>query len=83
MVDSVVAALTGILTACLFALALLWLTQDENEPATIDTWIPFINPMINTSRSSSRYWSSHSRLLVYTLRVPFALLYVVNSPLLV
>ncbi|KAI1439191.1 cytochrome P450 [Xylaria sp. CBS 124048] len=63
--------------------ALLWVslqsTQDAREPRAMDTSIPFISPLINMVMRGSTYFQSRSSEPIYTLRLPGARLYIVNS----
>ncbi|PVH97623.1 putative 25-hydroxycholesterol 7-alpha-hydroxylase [Periconia macrospinosa] len=61
---------------------LLHTTQDPKEPPPVPALVPFISSIIGLSRKKSRYYTElHERydLPIYTIRLPGARLYVVNS----
>ncbi|KAI1742991.1 cytochrome P450 [Xylaria scruposa] len=62
-----------------FLWALLQLTQDAREPPSIDSTIPFIEPLVKMGFRGFRYWASESRPPIHTLRLPGVRLYIVNS----
>ncbi|GAB1317669.1 hypothetical protein MFIFM68171_07879 [Madurella fahalii] len=72
----------GLTATYLFLRLLLSLTQDAREPPAILTDIPFIQPLIGMIREKSRF---HIRLRdmyklpIYTLRLPFQRIYIVNA----
>ncbi|KAI1385115.1 cytochrome P450 [Hypoxylon trugodes] len=59
--------------------ALLYSTQDVHEPPPLDTFIPFISPVIRMAWMGTRYWTAQRDLPIYTIRLPATRLYVVNS----
>ncbi|KAI1420760.1 cytochrome P450 [Xylaria sp. FL1777] len=66
-----------------FLQALLYLTQDAKEPPVIETAIPFVSPILGMGKRSSRYFNylrDQYSAPVFTLRLPFARLYVITSP---
>ncbi|KAF7950961.1 uncharacterized protein EAE97_002513 [Botrytis byssoidea] len=73
---------TGVIAVYGFLHALLHYTQDESEPPLISTSLPFIGTMIQLSRKKTKFYielrNKHD-LPIYTLRIPGARLYVVNS----
>ncbi|KAI0153311.1 cytochrome P450 [Xylariaceae sp. FL1272] len=82
-INGLTAACAGVFAIYLLALAVLRLTQDENEPPVIDSSIPFISPILSLMRNGYHYWGlrrTSSRLPIYTLQLPFVRLYIVNSP---
>ncbi|KAF7895138.1 hypothetical protein EAF00_006952 [Botryotinia globosa] len=73
---------TGVIAVYGFLHALLHYTQDESEPPLISTSLPFIGTMIQLSRKKSKFYielRNNHDLPIYTLRIPGARLYVVNS----
>ncbi|KAI1630816.1 cytochrome P450 [Biscogniauxia mediterranea] len=61
---------------------LLYLTQDAKEPPAIVTGIPFVGPLIGMARQKSGYYNQLRdtyKLPIYTLRLPFSRMYVVNA----
>ncbi|KAF2117163.1 cytochrome P450 [Lophiotrema nucula] len=66
--------------------ALLWLTQDSREPPALATTVPFITPLIGMIRHKTKYtrmlWNKQN-FPIYTLRLPFSRIYVVNSAALI
>lgn len=66
----------------LFLRFLLRLTQDRNEPPAILTGLPFISPLIGMATEKTGF---HTRLRntyklpIYTLRLPFTRMYIVNA----
>jgi hypothetical protein len=66
----------------LFLRLLLRLTQDATEPSAILTGLPFASPLIGMIREKSRFHirlRNTYRLPIYTLRLPFIRMYIVNS----
>ncbi|KAK9415717.1 hypothetical protein SUNI508_10195 [Seiridium unicorne] len=65
-----------------FLRALIWVTQDPEEPEVLVEGIPFISPIINmmTEKQNmfTRIWQEYHRP-VYTLRLPGKRFYVLNS----
>ncbi|KAI1868481.1 uncharacterized protein JN550_006397 [Neoarthrinium moseri] len=82
MSPTVALVVGAIATTYLFLRLLLRLTQDASEPPAIETGIPFLSPLIGMIREKSRF---HVRLRnkyglpIYTLRLPFQRMYIVNS----
>ncbi|KAH8883487.1 cytochrome P450 [Thozetella sp. PMI_491] len=72
----------GFAAAYLSLRLLLYWTQDPREPPAILTEVPFIGPLVGIIREKSRF---HIRLRdqyglpIYTLRLPFSRMYIVNS----
>ncbi|KAH9905705.1 cytochrome P450 [Xylariomycetidae sp. FL2044] len=60
-------------------LHLLRSTQHTMEPPVVGTAVPFISPLTAMYSAGLRYWNMNRNLPIYTLRVPGARLYVVNS----
>ncbi|KAI1770808.1 cytochrome P450 [Hypoxylon cercidicola] len=61
---------------------LLYWTQDAKEPPTIVTGIPFFGPLIGMARQKSGYYNQLRdtyKLPIYTLRLPFSRMYIVNA----
>jgi hypothetical protein len=56
MATAVLTALAGAIALYCLAQILLRLTQDANEPPTLDISIPFISPMWNMTRKGYQYW---------------------------
>ncbi|KAK8042437.1 hypothetical protein PG994_012920 [Apiospora phragmitis] len=82
---STVAIVTGAIAAFtyLFLRLLSHWTQDAREPPAIETRWPFIGPLIGMIREKSRFHlrlRNQYQLPIYTLRLPFQRIYVVNSP---
>ncbi|KAM7214483.1 25-hydroxycholesterol 7-alpha-hydroxylase [Rhypophila decipiens] len=73
----------GVLVATYtFLRVLLHLTQDSKEPPAILTGIPFFGPMKGMVREKSGFFvrlRDTYNLPIYTLRLPFMRIYVVNS----
>ncbi|KAI0451597.1 cytochrome P450 [Xylaria acuta] len=66
----------------LFFRFLLRLTQDPKEPPTIETELPFLAPVLGMIRKKSQYYvllRDKYRLPIYTLRLPFLRMYIVND----
>ena len=66
--------------------ALLHLTQDKREPAAVGISIPFLEPVIGYARHKIKYFQNlqdKHQLPIYTLRMPFARVYVVSRPSLI
>ena len=62
---------------------LLHYTHDRREPRPVATTLPFISPIIGMVRKKLNYYielRDSSKLPIYTLRMPFARLYIINSP---
>ncbi|KAI0380529.1 cytochrome P450 [Hypomontagnella monticulosa] len=75
-------ALGGLAATYLFLRFLLYLTQDPREPPAIVTRIPFISPLIGMITQKSSYYNQLRdayKLPIYTLRLPFSRMYVVNA----
>ncbi|EAQ82875.1 hypothetical protein CHGG_11051 [Chaetomium globosum CBS 148.51] len=75
-------ALAGLAATYVFLRVLLNLTQDAKEPPAILTGIPFVEPLIGMIREKSRFHTrlrDTTRLPIYTLRLPFQRIYVVNA----
>ncbi|KAJ4392035.1 hypothetical protein N0V93_005656 [Gnomoniopsis smithogilvyi] len=72
----------GIVCAYVFHRFLLQFTQHAKEPPAIETGIPFITPLVGMIREKSKYYvrlrDTH-RLPIYTLRLPFSRMYIVNA----
>ncbi|KAI9155613.1 25-hydroxycholesterol 7-alpha-hydroxylase [Paramyrothecium foliicola] len=61
---------------------LLRVTHDAKEPPAIVTAIPFLSPLVGMIREKSSLYlrlRDEYRLPIYTLRLPFARIYVVNA----
>ncbi|KAL2132051.1 hypothetical protein VTI74DRAFT_4280 [Chaetomium olivicolor] len=74
--------LSGLAATYLFLRALLHFTQDAKEPPAILTALPFIEPLVGMIREKSRFHTrlrDTYRLPIYTLRLPFQRMYVVNA----
>ncbi|KAM7189586.1 cholesterol 7-alpha-monooxygenase [Rhypophila sp. PSN 637] len=73
----------GVLLATyIFLRVLLHLTQDSKEPPAILTGIPFLGPINGMIREKSGFFvrlRDTYNLSIYTLRLPFMRIYVVNS----
>ncbi|KAH7308378.1 cytochrome P450 [Stachybotrys elegans] len=66
----------------LFLAALLRLTQDPKEPPMLETSIPFIGPLVGSLKGMPKFlveMRDKYNLPIYTLRIPGARIYVVNS----
>ncbi|CAN8104370.1 unnamed protein product [Discula destructiva] len=72
----------GFIITYVFLRGLLQFTQDKKEPPAIETRIPFLTPIIGMFKEKSRYYvrlrDTH-RLPIYTLRLPFSRIYIVNA----
>lgn len=82
MAPTLTIALGAVAVTYLFLRLLLYLTQDSREPPAIETSLPFISPLIGMFRERQRYHvrlRNKYRLPIYTLRLPFSRIYVVNS----
>ncbi|KAH6847191.1 cytochrome P450 [Chaetomium sp. MPI-CAGE-AT-0009] len=74
--------LGGLAATYIFLRVLLSLTQDAKEPPAILTGIPFVEPLIGMIREKSRFYirlRDTTQLPIYTLRLPFQRIYVVNA----
>ncbi|KAI1414862.1 cytochrome P450 [Hypoxylon sp. FL1857] len=72
----------GLAATYLFLRFLLYLTQDAKEPPAIVTGIPFFGPLIGMARQKSGYYNQLRdayKLPIYTLRLPFSRMYIVNA----
>ncbi|KAL2016802.1 hypothetical protein VTK56DRAFT_2971 [Thermocarpiscus australiensis] len=72
----------GLAATYLFLRFLLNVTQDAKEPPAILTGIPFLQPLVGMIREKSRFYvrlRDAYRLPIYTLRLPFQRIYVVNA----
>ncbi|KAH7329689.1 cytochrome P450 [Stachybotrys elegans] len=61
---------------------LLYVTQDPKEPPAILTSLPFVSPIIGMIRDKDRFHRrlrDEHRLPIYTLRLPFQRMYIVND----
>ncbi|KAI0806442.1 cytochrome P450 [Xylaria sp. FL0064] len=76
-------AVIGGLVLYAFLRVLLHITQDAREPQAIDTLVPFMSPIMNMIMRGSTYFKSRSSVPIYTLRLPGARLYIVNSTALI
>lgn len=87
MASPLVAGIIGLLSLYAFLLALLKLTHNAREPAAISTSIPFIGPLLEMGKHKARFHplmrDQHTSLPIYTLRLPFARMYIINSAALV
>ncbi|KAI1368199.1 cytochrome P450 [Xylaria arbuscula] len=71
-----------IVATYVFFRVLMVSTQDEREPQAIETNIPFLGPMIGIAREKSSFYRrlrDDHHLPIYTLRLPFMRMYIVNS----
>ncbi|KAM0810028.1 putative Cytochrome P450 [Seiridium cardinale] len=79
---TVTIAAGAIAATYLFFRFLLHLTQSAREPPAIATGLPFLSPLIGMIREKASF---HVRLRnqyglpIYTLRLPFSRIYIVNS----
>ncbi|KAL7628400.1 hypothetical protein AAE478_002602 [Parahypoxylon ruwenzoriense] len=75
-------AVGGLAATYLFFRFLLYLTQDAKEPPAIVTGIPFLGPLVGMARQKSGYYNQLRdayKLPIYTLRLPFSRMYIVNA----
>ncbi|KAK4247613.1 cytochrome P450 [Corynascus novoguineensis] len=82
MAFTVSLVLGGLAATYVFLRILLNLTQDAREPPAILTNIPFIQPLIGMVREKERFYvrlRDETRLPIYTLRLPFQRIYIVNA----
>ncbi|KAI1395821.1 cytochrome P450 [Hypoxylon fuscum] len=82
MAPSLSVAFGGLAATYLFLRFLLYLTQDAKEPPAIVTGIPFFGPLIGMARQKSGYYNQLRdayKLPIYTLRLPFSRMYIVNA----
>lgn len=81
-----IGGLIGLAATYVFLRALLSFTQLENEPPAVSSSIPFIGPVLGMAKHKHRF-HAHIReqlsLPIYTLRLPGARMYVINSPKLI
>ncbi|KAJ3579174.1 hypothetical protein NPX13_g1392 [Xylaria arbuscula] len=71
-----------IVATYVFFRVLMVSTQDEREPQAIETNIPFLGPMVGMAREKSSFYRrlrDDHHLPIYTLRLPFMRMYIVNS----
>ncbi|CAN8101260.1 unnamed protein product [Discula destructiva] len=69
-----------------FLRALLRFTQLEKEPPAVSSLIPFIGPVIKMAKHKSGFHANIRDKLglpIYTLRLPGARMYIINSPKLI
>ncbi|KAH7304032.1 cytochrome P450 [Stachybotrys elegans] len=59
--------------------AILVFTQNGQEPPTLDASIPFISPIVNMARKGINYFILQADLPIYTIRMPWTRIYIVNS----
>ncbi|KAL2151436.1 hypothetical protein VTH82DRAFT_6534 [Thermothelomyces myriococcoides] len=74
--------LGGLAATYVFLRVLLNLTQDVREPPAILTDIPFVQPLIGMIREKASFYvrlRDQTRLPIYTLRLPFQRIYIVNA----
>ncbi|KXX74385.1 Cholesterol 7-alpha-monooxygenase [Madurella mycetomatis] len=72
----------GLAATYVFLRFLLTLTQDAKEPPAILTDIPFVQPLVGMIREKARFYirlRDTTGLPIYTLRLPFQRIYVVNA----
>ncbi|KUI64580.1 25-hydroxycholesterol 7-alpha-hydroxylase [Cytospora mali] len=72
----------GLAATYFFLLCLLHLTQDAREPPAIVTGIPFFGPIVGLVREKSQFYlrlRDTYGLPIYTLRLPFSRMYIVNA----
>ncbi|KAH8721505.1 cytochrome P450 [Phaeosphaeriaceae sp. PMI808] len=77
---AVVVTVAAILYGALHVL--LHATQDAREPPPMPSSLPFLGSMIGLSKKKSRYYTElkeRYNLPIYTIRLPAARLYVINS----
>ncbi|KAI0015367.1 cytochrome P450 [Xylariomycetidae sp. FL0641] len=83
MVSNTILVAFGCLIATYaFLRFLLHLTQDAREPPPILTGLPFFGPIIRMAREKSHLYPrlrDQYRLPIYTLRLPFSRMYIVNA----
>ncbi|XXH02880.1 hypothetical protein Hte_009268 [Hypoxylon texense] len=82
MAPTVAIAFGGIVATYFFLRFLLHFTQDAREPPAIETEIPFFGPLIGMFREKSRFYlrlRDTYKLPIYTLRMPFSRMYIVNA----
>ncbi|KAK4157554.1 cholesterol 7-alpha-monooxygenase [Chaetomidium leptoderma] len=82
MAPSIGLVFGGFAATYFFLRFLLSLTQDAKEPPAILTGIPFVEPLVGMIREKSRFHTrlrDATRLPIYTLRLPFQRLYIVNA----
>ncbi|KAI0598176.1 cytochrome P450 [Biscogniauxia sp. FL1348] len=82
MAPSLSIILGGLATTYIFLRFLLYITQDAREPPAIVTGLPFIGPLIGMARHKSGYYNQLRdayKLPIYTLRMPFSRMYIVNA----
>ncbi|KAI0202880.1 cytochrome P450 [Astrocystis sublimbata] len=82
MASAIVIAFAGLVVTYLFLRFLLTFTQDAREPPSIANDVPFMSPLIGMIREKSQFYlrlRDTSKLPIYTLRLPFTRIYIVNS----
>jgi cytochrome P450 len=82
MAPTINLVLGGLAATYLFLRFLLALTQDAREPPAILTDVPFLQPLAGMIREKSRFHirlRDSYRLPIYTLRLPFQRIYIVNA----
>ncbi|KAF1996687.1 cytochrome P450 [Amniculicola lignicola CBS 123094] len=79
--SSLLLGLSGLLATYVFLHFLLMLTQNPQEPRALATGIPFLSPIIGMRKKGKFYTELRNKfnLPVYTLRIPFMRLYIINS----
>ncbi|KAK4184523.1 cholesterol 7-alpha-monooxygenase [Podospora australis] len=79
-------AFGGIAATYLFLRFLLQFTQDAREPPAILTSIPFLQPLAGMIGEKERFYirlRDQYKLPIYTLRLPFTRIYIVNDTALI
>ncbi|ORY01725.1 cytochrome P450 [Clohesyomyces aquaticus] len=82
--QTIIAAIVGTSVAVIVGVsAWLRLGQDPREPPLITASVPFLGPILGIMKRGNKYYGDlrdRYRLPIYTLRMPGARIYVVNSP---
>ncbi|CAO2657099.1 Nn.00g059020.m01.CDS01 [Neocucurbitaria sp. VM-36] len=76
-----VLSVSGAIAIYVFLRCLLAFTHDAKEPTAIATEIPFLSPVIGMRKKAKFYIDLRDKfnLPIYTLRIPFMRLYIINS----
>ncbi|KAM7193346.1 putative cytochrome p450 oxidoreductase [Rhypophila sp. PSN 637] len=82
MASLLIISLIGFTVVYLLLWTVIILTQDENEPPLAKTSFPFLSPLVGMIRGGSKFYvdqrDKHNHA-IYTLRLPFQRIYVINS----
>ncbi|KAK4216819.1 putative cytochrome p450 oxidoreductase [Rhypophila decipiens] len=82
MASLLIVSLIGFAVVYLLLWTIIIVTQDENEPPLAKTSFPFLSPLVGMIRGGPKFYvdqrDKHNHA-IYTLRLPFQKIYVINS----